>query len=38
MEVTPNYEMAKAAYELADRVKRNNFEYGCKAQGQINHF
>ncbi len=38
MPVTIDYEAAKAAYALGDRIKRNNFEYGCSAQGQRDHF
>jgi hypothetical protein len=30
--------MQKAAYELGERIKRNNFEYGCDAQGQLDHY
>ena len=38
MPVERDYEAARAAYALGDRIKRNNFEYGSRHQGVKDHF
>jgi hypothetical protein len=38
MNVGIDYDAAKKAYELSDRIKRNNFEYGSVHQGVNDHY